>query len=444
MKIVIVGDGDTGVHLARQLSAEQQDVVLLGSNKKTLSRLDATQNFLTCEGSPTLPSDLIQAGTRDCDLFIAVTPWGNDNIIAAQIAHAMNAHKTVARVDCYEFISEQMQAFFAGKGVHTLVYPELLATTEIANALNYPGFRGRYAMHNGELIVAAIKIKKDSMLDGIYLRDFNKEKYHFHVSTLKRGNDVIIPSGSDRILNGDIAYVTYPLEEEMLLNECIGHTNQPLQKIIIVGADKMSFLLAKTLGQTKKLTIIDTDSKKCNFIADNCRNVTVVNADYKDIDVLRDEGIGEADAFIALTDSSETNIVSCMVARDAGVKKTIAEIEDLQYFTEAEHLNIDTVVNKKLLTSSTIFQMLLDNMLQTPKCWAFEDAEVAEIVVQIDSPVTKAKIKDLKLSKKMTIAGIIRNGKAILASGDTQILPEDHVVVFCVSGLLPRIKKYFK
>lgn len=212
-----------------------------------------------------------------------------------------------------------------------------------------------------------------------------------------------------------------------------------------MGGSRIGEQLTNMLDDSYRIKIIESDREKCYRLIEKIpENCTVINGDARDIDLLKEEGIEDYDAFIALTDSSETNILACLTAKEFGVKKTIAEVENIQFIAEAENLNIGTVINKKLLASSKIFQILLDFDSSNAKCLALTDAEVAEIVACEKSKITKAKVKDLRLSHDMTLGGLIRNGKGMLVNGDTLIMPGDHVLVFCLTGAIHKIEKMFK
>ncbi|MDE6491018.1 MAG: NAD-binding protein, partial [Muribaculaceae bacterium] len=196
-------------------------------------------------------------------------------------------------------------------------------------------------------------------------------------------------------------------------------------------------------GNRFRFKIIEIDRDKCQHLAERCPACEIVCGDARDTDLLHEEGITKMDAFISLTDSSETNILACLTAKEAGVAKSIAEVENIQLITEAENLNIGTVINKKLLASSTIFQLMLDADSSTAKCLALADAEVAELEVKPNSKITRGRVMDLNLSHDMTIAGLIRDGKGHLVGGNTTILPGDHVVVFCLCGASHKVERLF-
>ncbi len=445
MKIIIAGDGDTGSHLARQLSREDQDVVLMGTDTDRLADMDSRHNIMTFEGEATSLSALREAGAAGCDLFVAVTPWGNSNIVSAQLAKSMGAVKTMARIDNPELIDAGSRHLMQRLGIDTLVYPEYLASKAIAATLDHAWLRNRYSIHDGAIVVAGAKIRPGAPIDGMAMREFGKSVHGFHVAAIRRGNDTIIPRGDDTILGRDMVWFTLAGGEEAELARLCGRANPHIRKVMVAGAGKMTRVLCANLTTPRDLTVIDPDRKRCRRLLEATgSNVTVVNADYRDLDVLREEKLRDMDAFLALTDSSETNIVSCLVARDFGVAKTVAEIEDMQYFSEADSLDIDTLINKKLLTSSCIYQMMLDSILPTPRCLAIEDAEVAEIVVREGAGITSAAVRDLKFPKGTTLGGLIRDGRGMLVGGDTRIMAGDHLVVFCLSGALPRMQKLLR
>lgn len=444
MKILISGDGDTGSHLARQLSMEDQDVILMGRDKAHLDDLDSRYNIMTYEGIGVSPDSLREAGVADCDLFIAVTPWENENMISSQLAKSMGAGRTVARIDNGEFMRPEVREIFRRTGIDELVYPEYVAADVIATTLTRNWVRSWFELHGGALIVAGVKLMPGCELDGMPLHDLGKSRNHFHVSAIRRGSETIIPRGSDVLHAGDVAYFSMLRGGGEEVAELCGRSSHKVSKIMISGAGRISRQLARRFSGRFDITVVDSDRAKCAKLAAMAPGVTVVNSDQRDVDVLREEGIDSCDVYLALNDSSEMNIVGCMLAKDAGVEKTIAEIEDIQYFVEADSLNIDVVINKKLLTSSTIFQMLLDTDLPTPRCLALEDAEVAEIVAGENSPVTRAPVSDLRLPRDMTLAGMIRDGEGMLVSGSTHIRAGDHVVVFCLSGSLNKFEKLFK
>lgn len=445
MKIVIAGAGEVGSHLAKLLSREEQDIILMDRDAEKLARLDANYNLMTKNGAPTSLRDLRAAGVDSCDLFIAVTPFENTNLISCEIAKKLGARRTVARIDNYEFLAGENREMFSGLGVDHLIYPEVLAAQEICTALKRPWVRNWFELHQGELIVIGVKLRENASLIGRKLRDITFGQHNYHVSAIKRRHETIIPRGDDEIREGDILYFTTTREYVDEIRNICGKRQYKIRKVMIMGGSRIAVRLAHIASDLYDLTIIDDDLEVCRRLPQKCSgcNVNIIHGDARNNDVLNEEDISSMDAFVALTDFSETNILACLTAKEFHVSKTIAEVENIQFISEAEGLNIGTVINKKLLASSKIFQLMLDADESSAKFMALADAEVAELDARPGSKITKAPVMDLKLSRDMTIAGLIRNGKGMLVDGRTRIEPGDHVVVFCLSGSIHKVEKLF-
>lgn len=444
MKIVIAGAGEVGTHLAKLLSNEEQDITVVDNDGDKLATLDSNYNLLTCKGSPTSFSTLRQAGVEDCELFIAVTPFETRNIVACAMAKSLGAGKTVARIDNYEFQNSANREFFTKIGADDVIYPEYLAALEVIQALRHNWVRHWFELHNGELILVGVKLRENAPLTGMQLKELGMKEHNFHVAAIKRNHETIIPGGFDRLQVNDIVYFMTTREHVDSLVSLCGKTQRRIHNVLIMGGSRIAVRLCAMAGEEFSFKIMDMDRERCLALSEKCPDASIINADARDTDALVEAGISDMDAFIALAESSETNILTCLTAKELGVVKTIAEVENLQFISEAEGLNIGTIINKKLLASSRIFQMLLDRDTSTSKCLALADAEVAEIVAREGSKITRGPVKDLRLSRDMTIAGLIRDGKGYLVSGNTVIEPGDRVVVFTLSGVIHKVEKIFK
>jgi trk system potassium uptake protein TrkA len=443
MKIVIVGAGEVGSHLAKLLSREDQDIVLVDKDANRLANLDANYNLMTLCGSPTSFSTMREADVDHCDLFIAVTPYETTNVTACAMAKSIGAKKTVARIDNYEFMVDESQEFFTQIGVDYLIYPEFLAAQEIMTSLKRSWVRHWFELHDGEIILVGVKLRDNAPLIGKQLKELAFVQRSFHISAIKRNHETIIPRGDDIIRANDILYFTTTRDHVDDLLDLCGKVQHEINRVLIMGGSRIAIRLAALAGNEYSFKIIESNLEVCKALPEKCPNCEIVHGDARDFDVLREEGIEDFDAFIALAESSEANILACLTAKEFGVDKTIAEVENIQFISEAEGLNIGTIINKKLLASSKIFQILLDADINSSKCLALTDAEVAEIEAKPKSKITRAAVKDLNLSRDMTIAGLIRDGQGMLVNGNTVIQPGDHVVVFCLSSMIKRIEKFF-
>ena len=446
MKIVIAGAGEVGSHLGKLLSREEQDIVMIDNDREKLDRLDANYNLMTCVGSPTSFRTLSNAGVdTSCDLFIAVTPYENTNITSCAIAKSLGARKTVARIDNYEFRNTAHRPFFASIGVDHLIYPEYLAAQEICTALKRPWVRHWFELNDGRLLLIGVKIRSNASLVGKSMRDITATQHNYHVAAIKRRHETIIPRGDDVIQADDILYFTTTEEFVDDIRDLCGKRDYKVRNVMVMGGSRIAVRLAHMASDRLKLTIIENDPDICRRLPEKCSgcDVRIIHGDARNNDVLREEGIGAMDAFVALTDASETNILTCLAGKEMGVNKTIAEVENIQFISEAEILNIGTIVNKKLLASSKIFQLLLDADETSSRFMALSDAEVAELEARPGSKITRAPVMDLRLSRDMTIAGLIRNGRGMLVGGRDRIEAGDHVLVFCLSGSIHKVEKLF-
>ncbi|MEE0976070.1 MAG: Trk system potassium transporter TrkA [Muribaculaceae bacterium] len=443
MKIVIVGAGEVGSHLAKLLSREDQDIVLVDKDANRLANLDANYNLMTLCGSPTSFSTMREADVDHCDLFIAVTPYETTNVTACAMAKSIGAKKTVARIDNYEFMVDESQEFFTQIGVDYLIYPEFLAAQEIMTSLKRSWVRHWFELHDGEIILVGVKLRDNAPLIGKQLKELAFVQRSFHISAIKRNHETIIPRGDDIIRANDILYFTTTRDHVDDLLDLCGKVQHEINRVLIMGGSRIAIRLAALAGNEYSFKIIESNLEVSKALPEKCPNCEIVHGDARDFDVLREEGIEDFDAFIALAESSEANILACLTAKEFGVDKTIAEVENIQFISEAEGLNIGTIINKKLLASSKIFQILLDADINSSKCLALTDAEVAEIEAKPKSKITRAAVKDLNLSRDMTIAGLIRDGQGMLVNGNTVIQPGDHVVVFCLTGAIHKVEKLF-
>ncbi len=443
MKIIIAGAGEVGTHLAKMLSKENQDITLLDSDQTKLDVIDSNYNLMTWNGSTSSLEVMREVGVKDADLFIAVTPFETRNIASCAIAKRLGATKTVARIDNSEFLVPENKQVLREIGADFLIYPEHLAANDIALSLEHNWARYWGELHDGKLLLVGVKIRANSVLLNVKLKDMPVVAHDFHIAAIKRDNETIIPNGNDEILPDDIVYFITTPQHIQHVREICGKTKRVIKKALIMGGSRIARRFAQLYSDKFHIKIMDTDMSLCEEMATELPDCEIVCGDGRDIEVLRENNIYQYDAFLALTASSETNILTCLTAKEFGVPKTIAEVENLQFLGLAENLNIGNTVNKKLLASARIYKILLDADENDSRFYALSDAEVAEIPVKVGAKITKAPVKDLHLPFGMTLAGLVRNEDVMLVNGNTQIQPGDYVVVFSLMGTIEKIEKWF-
>ena len=444
MKIVIAGAGNVGIHLAKLLAGENQDIVLIDESPEKLARLDSSFDLLTIQESPVSLHGLKEAGAGSADLFVAVTTDESRNIIAAQLAHYLGAKKTVARINNYEYLQPKNMEYFNSIGLDSLIYPELLAARDIVDGMKLSWIRQWWEFAGGALVMMGIKLRENAQILNKPLSELGKE-LPYHIVAILREGITIIPSGSDTMQAGDLVYFMTMKKHIPHIRRIAGKEELPdVRDVIIMGGSRIAVRTAQLMPDYMNLKIIESDLERCNRLTELVDDkVMIINGDGRDPSLLMSEGIQHTEAFVALTDNSETNILACLAAKRFGVTKTIAEVENIDYINMAEKLDIGTVINKKKIAASHIYQMMLDADVTNVKCLTFANADVAELKAIEGAKITRNQVKDISLPRGVTIGGLIRNREALIVTGNTQILPGDHVVVFCLEGMIKTIEKYF-
>ena len=445
MKIIIAGAGAVGTHLAKLLSGEKQDIILMDDDEERLGRLGSNFDLLAVNISPTSISGLKEAGVAGADLFIAVTPDESRNMTACMLATSLGAKKTVARINNYEYLLPKHKEFFAKLGVDSLIYPEMLAAKEIVDAVKMSWIRQWWEFAGGALVLLGTKMKETAEILNVSLHELGGRNIPFHIVAIKRGSETIIPRGDDTIILNDIVYFTTTKKYIPYIRKIAGKENEAdIRNVMIMGGSRIAVRTVQYMPEYMRTKIIESDFNRCNRLTELVDDkVMIINGDVRDMELLLEEGIKNTEAFVALTGNSETNILACLAAKRLGISKTVAEVENIDYISMAESLDIGTVINKKFIAASHIYQMMLDADVSNVKCLTFANADVAEFTVKAGSRITRSQVKDVGLPKGATIGGLIRNGEGILVTGNTTIMENDHVVVFCLGMMIKKLEKFF-
>ena len=436
MKIIIAGAYAIGTHLARLLSRSNEEITLIDESEERLASIGSDCDLLTMVGKPTSLKILRDAGADCADLFIAVTPIESTNITASILAKNLGAKRTVARVDNPEYMEPQAQEFFKNLGISKLIYPEMLAAVDINNGLKMSWVRQRWDVHDGALVMLGIKLREGC--------EILNEPYH--VVAIKRGSDTIIPGGNDELKLYDLAYFMTTRNYIPYIRKIVGKEHYvDVKNVMIMGGGRTAVRAVKKMPEYMECKIIEKDENRCEYLNDilDENKTLIIHGDGRDIPLLTEEGIRSTQAFVALTGNAETNILACLTAKRMGVRKTVAAVENVDYVSMAESLDIGTIINKKMIAASYIYQMMLDADVMNVRFLMNANADVAEFIAKEGSKVTKKPVKDLGMPIGVTIGGLVRKGEGMLVSGNTQIEPDDSVMVFCHNINMKKIEKYF-
>jgi trk system potassium uptake protein TrkA len=446
MNIIIAGDGEVGLHLAQELSTlENQNITIVDPHEDLIKQVETHTDLLAITGDSTSVEVLENANVKRADLLISVLHDERINLLTAALGKQLGAKKTIARINNLEYLRPENEARFKNMGIDALVCPEDIVSQEIANLLSQTAATEVFDFSGGKLFLFLIKLEENAPVVNKSLNDIVAMFPHldFRAVAIHRNSKTIIPRGDDHFLKNDLSYVvTKPGGIDDLL-KLGGKQRIDIRNVMIVGGGRVGRTTARKLENRLNIKLFEIDKEKSLQLANQLGHTLVINGDARDIQLMEDEDIRGMDAFIAVTNSSETNILSCLHARKFGVKRTIALVENIDYIDISQNIGIDTIINKKLSTASHIVKYTMHAEVTSIKCLSGINAEVMELVANPHSTVTKKPIRDLNMPKGAIIGGIIRGEDSHIAVGDFQIEEGDKVVVFSMPESIHKVDKLF-
>ena len=448
MKIIIAGAGEVGFHLAKLLSYESQEIILIDLDKERLAYAETHLDIKVVKGDITSVSVLKESNIANADLFVSVTSSQTANITSCVLAKQLGAKRTIARISNTEFIEHKDEVGFETLGIDELISPESLASSEIELLLNQSVFNDTYAFEDGALTMLGLTISADAkiidkqvkvaaqLLSDIHFIPIAIQRYGSHLTLIPRG-DTVFKEG-DRVV-----FITSEGGDEELC-KLTGKRKTQIKDIMILGGGQIGAITAKELSKTDfNIKIVEKSKERALELADQLSNALVINGDGRNVELLEEENINAMDAFISVTGNSETNIMSCLVAKSKGVKKTIALVENMDYFALSHSIGVDTLINKKLLAANSIFRYVRKGEVVAMTKLANMKAELLEFVVKPTSRICYQFIKEVDFPRAAIIGGVIRNESGIIALGDFKIEPGDRVVVCCLPEAISKVERLF-
>ncbi|MFD0799247.1 Trk system potassium transporter TrkA [Maribacter chungangensis] len=448
MKIIIAGAGEVGFHLAKLLSYESQNITLIDTHKESLVYADNHLDIRVLKGDATSIAVLRDAQVEDSDLVIGVTSSETTNITLCMLAKQLGCKQTIARISNTEFVDNKELLKFSELGIDELISPEELAATEIQLLLNKSAFNDTFEFDEGTLIMVGVSLPKSAPFVGKMVKEAANifSELHFMPIALQRMGTqyTVIPRGDTVFKEGDQVYFITVKEGVDELYKLTGKKKEEIKNVMILGGSKVGYKTARDLCNNKfNVKLIEKNKEKAFDLADELPNALVINGDGRNVELLEEESLESMDAFIAVTGNSETNIMSCLVAKSKHIKKTIALVENMDYFQLSHSIGIDTLINKKLLAANNIFRHIRRGEVVEMMRLNNLNAEILEFIVKKDSRVTGAVIRDLNFPNAATIGGVVRDGKGIIALGGFEIKAGDRVVVCCLPEEIPKIERMF-
>ena len=453
MRIVIEGAGEVGSHLAKMLRAEAGAVTVIDDDEKRLSAIAEISDVHTVLGNPSSLSVLRKADVGKADLFIAVYPAASQevNIVSALLAKKLGASKVVARINDEDFLSAENKLIFKDMGIELMFYPEKSAADEIVAALRHNSSSETLDFARGKLQITTFRLDEESPMLDLKLGEFIKtvkpeDLQQFRVIAISREGKAMIPKLDTKFRFGDQVFTISTREGVNLVFNYFGKSNDTARNVIILGGSAIAEMVARTLSSRDvRVKIIEKDHDRCVELSEKLpENVSIIFGDGRNSDLLYDEGIQDADAFVALMDQDESNVLACVVAKKFGVRRTIAKVENFEYITLAEEMGVDSVINKKLITAGRIFKFTLSGRARFVRYMTSTDAEIVEYTAAPGSAITRSPIRDLDFPSNAIICGVVRGQESMIAVGDTHIEAYDRVTIFAGTESIHEIDRLFK
>ena len=437
-----------GFHLAELLSYENQDIVLIDTNQEVLDYAATHLDVLTLRGDSTSIDILEQAETDRAHLVLAVTTSEKTNLVTAILAKKMGAKQTIARVDNQEYLDPAQRETFRELGIDSLISPQELAAEEILRLVRQCSFTDIFDFEEGKLSVVGITIDDYSPLVNKKVRDINlntsPEDVHLQPIAIMRAHRTLIPEGDTILRRNDHIYFITKKEKIDRLSDSVGKKKVKVKNVMILGGAPLDVVTAKRLEQEYNVTLIEKEKDRCKELSEHLNNTLIINGDASKIDLLVEEGLDNMDAFIALTPNSETNIIASLTAKNHGVYKTIALVENKEYTQISQNIGVDTLINKKLIAANNIFRYVRKGRIEAITSLHGVEAEIIEFVVHKNNRLTKKPLKSLYFPKTALVGGVIRGDDSHIPDGNFQLQVDDKVIVFAMPEAIGKVEKMFR
>lgn len=438
MKIIIIGCGKIGTTILSSLLAEGHDIVAVDSNPEVISEISNIYDSMYVCGNGVDCDTLSEAGAQSTDLLVSCTGSDELNMLSCFLAKRMGAKNTIARIRNPEYNDKSLSFMRQQLDLSSSFNPDLIAAQELYHVLKLPSAVKieYFSRRNFEMV--ELIVREDSPMCGLQLMELRK-KYHqakFLICAVQRGEEVSIPDGSFRLQAGDRIELTAAPSEIQKLLRLMGILQKQAKNVMILGASRMGFYLAKMLlASGTDVKIIDRDHQRCQEVSEKLPGAMVICGDGANQELLLEEGLKSMDAFASLTGMDEENILISFYASSQGVPKVISKVNRDELGFIAEKLGLESLISARGAASNVLsrYARALENSLGSSVETLYKlmdgKAEALEFRVQADSPVVGTPLKDMRLKSGILIAGILRGRKALIPAGDDEIQAGDRIIV---------------
>jgi trk system potassium uptake protein TrkA len=452
MRVVICGAGQVGFGIAERLAAEQNDVSVVDISPKLVARVRDTLDVRGFVGNGAQPDVLAQAGAADADMIIAVTLSDEVNMIACQVAHSLFRVPTkVARIRAQGYLAPQWADLFSSNHlpIDVIISPEIEVGETVLRRLSFPGAVDIVRFADGKVVVLGVPLREDCPVVDTPLRQLSDlfPDLGATVVGLRRGDRVIVPNVTDQMMVGDIAYVVVKVDQVRRMMKIFGHQEPEASRIVIAGGGNIGLYVASKIEEknpSARITIVESVRERAVEISDDLKRSIILHGSALDHDILAEADVGDADTMVALTNDDEVNILSCVMARNLGARRTLSLINNISYPTLAKSLGIDAYVNPRTVTVSTILRHVRRGRIRGVHSLQDGAAEIMEAEALETSPLVGKPLRDLDLPAGVRIGAIYRGGKVIAPDGESRIQAKDRVVIFALAGKVKTVEQMFR
>nr|WP_275074153.1 Trk system potassium transporter TrkA [Pseudodesulfovibrio aespoeensis] len=446
VRIIIIGAGEVGYHLAQRLAVEDKEVLVIDKSADALRKLAESSDVQTIQGSGSSPEILEQAGIAEADILLAVTDSDEINLICCFFANMLSSKVTkLARIRSSMYTNYKHLLTGEGAGITKIINPDEEVVNSILRLMSVPGAVEINEFADGKIRLIGINLPDESPAVGIrlmQLREIMGDDLRVVIAALVRDGELIIPRGGDRIKQGDVVYFACDIldQEEVLLR--LGIQVDPVRTVMILGGGNIGYKLAKALDNKFFHTrVLENRQKRCEFLSERLDRPIVLMGDSTDQEILREENIQDMDMVIAVTGDEETNILSCLLAKSLGAKRTVTRVNNFGYMPLIEPIGIDYVVCPRLSAINSLLHYIRRGKIISTVSIKGEQAEALEAIALEDSPIVGKAIMDLDLPRGCLVLCFQRKDAVVIPRGDTVIEPQDRLLIISTRANIPKVEK---
>jgi len=447
MRVLIIGAGEVGYHLAERLSEENHDVVVIDNDADRAEMIQDHLDVMTIVGNGAAIPVLERAGVESARILMAVTSLDEVNLIASLAATRMGVPYTMARISNPEYYGSGSALPREQLGINLMINPERECAWETFNLLSSPAASDVASFADGRVQLIGMIVKEGAPVAGTTLMELGRQlrENHFLTAAIVRDGKTEIPTGTSRIEAGDLIYLVTPTSEVSDVPPLAGYESYKLKRIMIAGGSPEAAYLAEIMGDHGvETTILDRDRHRCLELAESLPRALVLHGDATDLELLEVEGVAGMDGYLASTGSDDTNILSSLLAKQAGARKVVSLISQFDYLPLAQKVGIDATVSPRLSAVNAILRYVRRGRVSSVAALKGIEAEAITFEVLPTSEVAGKYLHEVHFPEGAVVITISRGDEIIIPRGNDRIEPGDQVVVFVLPDAISAVEQAFE